>query len=171
MKKRVLPLVILFLVTVSLCIGIEHRMQQQKDIDLTYGHARSLYSTALIHCAYAIDYLEKQDQDGFEYLFEDLSTSCAEFSKHMRTLTEKTDLEATYPLAVGYLFDFCEQVTEVKNTYTSVDISALKAHYALLTEGKGLLEQHIPLHLILHRLEAQLEENDPPPRILSSAAL
>lgn len=144
MKKRIIPLLLLSLVTIFLCTAIEQKRLEQQRINLMCGHAHSYLTYALHDYTYAI--IDHENKESFDYLYSNMVKNCSRLSEELQNVVDNTDLEIKYPLAVTYLFDFCGQTEKVDITtvYASLDFFAFMTKYILLRQANGPIEITIP---------------------------
>lgn len=167
MKKRVVPLFMLLLFTISLCSTIEQRRLEQQRIDLICGHAEAGFNIMLhTYYSYAVIEYENRHQEDFNYLYSELSNRCLYLVEYLNDVVDNTDYDVQYPLAVKYLFDFCEQITKATANDIYADISTFKENYLFLKQAVepiwtelpngDIALRRYPLEELLQRLEAQL---------------
>lgn len=169
MKKRFIPLFMLLLFTISLCSTVEQRRVEQQRIDLICEHAETSFRIMLHTYSYAVIEYEDRHQEDFNYLYSELSHRCLYLVEYLNDVVANTDYDVQYPLAVTYLFDFCEQITKATANDIYVNISAFKKDYMFfkhavdpewteLSNGEITLKNY-PLEELLQRLEEQLDSN------------
>ena len=169
MKKRFIPLFMLLLFTISLCRTVEQRRLEQQRIDLMCGHAKTGFSSMLLMYSYAIIEYDDQHQEDFDYLYNEINNRCLYLSEQLNAVADNTDLDVQYPLALEYLFNFCEQIAKAEANDVYADISAFKENYLFFKQAVDpveielpngeIVQRQYPLEELLQRLEEHLDSH------------